>query len=102
LIVPALIIFSKLKFKEAIGTSLILITFNSLFGFSTDILLNNISLKYDFLIIVTFVSIIGALIGIKINSFVEVYIIRGAFVIILLLISSYIFIVEILFNLLIN
>ena len=98
LIVPTLTIFSRLKFKEAIGTSLILITCNSLFGFSTDIFLNKISIEYDFLIIISLVSIIGALIGSKINTFIEVSIIKKAFIILLLLISSYIFIIEIVLN----
>ncbi len=102
LIVPSLIIFSRLKFKEAIGTSLILITCNSLFGFITDIFLNKISIKYDFLMIISIISIIGALIGAKINSFIEVSIIRKVFIILLLLVSSYIFIIEILFNLVLN
>ena len=102
LIVPTLTIFSRLKFKEAIGTSLILITCNSLFGFGTDIFLNKISIEYDFLIIISLVSIIGALIGSKINSFIEVSIIKKALIILLLLISSYIFIIEIVLNLALN
>ena len=102
LIVPTLTIFSRLKFKEAIGTSLVLISCNSLFGFSTDIFLNKITIEYDFLIIISLVSIIGALIGSKINSFIEVSIIKNAFIILLLLISSYIIIIEILVNLAFN
>ena len=102
LIVPTLTIFSRLKFKEAIGTSLVLISCNSLFGFSTDIFLNKITIEYDFLIIISLVSIIGALIGSKINSFIEVSIIKKAFIILLLLISSYIFIIEIVLNLALN
>ena len=51
LIVPTLTIFFRLKFKETIGASLVLITFNSLFGFSTDIFLNKISIEYDFLLL---------------------------------------------------
>ena len=53
LIVPTLTIFSRLNFKEAIGTSLILITCNSLFGFGTDIFLNKISIEYNFLIVIS-------------------------------------------------
>jgi len=102
LIVPTLTIFSRLKFKEAIGTSLVLITCNSLFGFSTDIFLNKISIEYNFLILISIASIIGALIGSKINSFIEASIIKKAFIILLLLISSYIFIIEIVVNLAFN
>ena len=61
LIIPALVLFSKLPMKLAVGTSLLIIAAKSLFGFLGD--LNHYTIDWKFLIIVTLLAIAGIFIG---------------------------------------
>ena len=61
LIIPALVIFSKLPMKQAIGTSLLIIAAKSLFGFTAD--LGNENMDWQLLLSVTSLAIIGIFIG---------------------------------------
>ena len=61
LIIPALVIFSKLPMKQAVGTSLLIIAAKSLFGFTGD--LGKQTMDWQLLISVTVLAIIGVFIG---------------------------------------
>ena len=61
LIIPALVIFSKLPMKQAVGTSLLIIAAKSLFGFTGD--LGKQTMDWQLLISVTILAIIGIFIG---------------------------------------
>jgi uncharacterized membrane protein YfcA len=61
LIIPALVLFSKLDMKMAVGTSLLIITANSLFGFVGDIF--NYNIDWSFLLVFSSLSIAGIFIG---------------------------------------
>jgi uncharacterized protein len=61
LIIPALVLLSKLPMKEAVGTSLLIIAAKSLIGFLGDVGMQTIDWKL--LIIVTMLSIAGIFIG---------------------------------------
>lgn len=61
LIIPALVIFSKLPMKQAVGTSLLIIAAKSLFGFTAD--LSNETMDWKLLLSVTALAIIGIFIG---------------------------------------
>ncbi len=65
IIIPALVILSKLPMKMAIGTSLLIIASKSLIGFLGDISTQsyNSTMEWDFLLIFTSLSIIGIFIG---------------------------------------
>jgi uncharacterized protein len=67
LIIPALILFAKLNFKQAIGTSLLIIFVNSLIGFTNDVL-NHVILDYRLLFVITAIAIVGMLIGTEISK----------------------------------
>ncbi len=58
LIIPALLFSAKLPMKKAVATSLIIIVFNSLIGFSGSI--SNTTIQWDFLLLFTAFSVIGA------------------------------------------
>lgn len=62
LIIPALVLFLKLPMKTAVGTSLLLIAINSLFGF----LFSLKQFEYDWTLLLTFTALSG--IGIFIGS----------------------------------
>ncbi len=61
LIIPALVLFSKLPMKQAVGTSLLIIAAKSLFGFLGD--LGHQVIDWKLLIIVTTLAIGGIFIG---------------------------------------
>jgi len=61
LIIPALVLFSRLNMKMAVGTSLIIIAAKSLIGFLGDV--TNYAMDWKFLIGFTALSIVGILIG---------------------------------------
>ena len=61
LIIPALVLFSKLPMKQAIGTSLLIIATKSLFGFTGD--LGHHSIDWLFLGEVTILAISGIFVG---------------------------------------
>jgi uncharacterized membrane protein YfcA len=61
LIIPALVLFSKLPMKQAVGTSLLIIAAKSLIGFTGD--LQHHDLNWSLLISVTILAIIGIFIG---------------------------------------
>ncbi len=67
LIIPALIFFAKLPMKKAVGTSLLIITINSLIGFTADVL-NGVQLNYKLLFSITAIAIVGMFIGIKVSA----------------------------------
>jgi uncharacterized membrane protein YfcA len=62
LIIPALLFFAKMQMKEAVGTSLLIIAFNSLLGFAGDVA-NGVEIKYVFLLAIAFIAVVGIFIG---------------------------------------
>ena len=66
LLIPALVLFLRLPIKTAIGTSLVIITINSLIGFSDDI--SHHTMDWSLLLKITAISIIGVFIGTAIGK----------------------------------
>lgn len=62
LIIPALLFFAKMQMKQAVGTSLLIIAFNSLLGFAGDVI-NGVDINYVFLLSIAFIAGIGIFIG---------------------------------------
>jgi uncharacterized protein len=77
LIIPALVLLTKLPFKTAVGTSLFIIAINSLVGFLGDVL--NYSMDWTFLLSITALSIIGILIGNSISKKIPAKTLRKSF-----------------------
>jgi uncharacterized membrane protein YfcA len=65
LIIPALVLFTGLPMKEAIGTSLIIIAAKSLIGFTGD--LGHFNMNWQLLLTVSFIAIFGILLGNKLS-----------------------------------
>lgn len=61
LIIPALVILSKLDMKRAIGTSLVIIAAKSLIGFLGDV--SNYEIQWKFLLVFSLISVVGIFIG---------------------------------------
>ncbi|OBX26722.1 hypothetical protein LX77_02990 [Gelidibacter algens] len=69
LIIPALVLLAKLPMKNAIGTSLFIISINSLVGFTGD--LQHRAIEWSFLLIFTAISIVGIIIGVYASKFIS-------------------------------
>ncbi|HKL02169.1 MAG TPA: sulfite exporter TauE/SafE family protein [Cryomorphaceae bacterium] len=96
LIIPALVIFSKLKMKLAVGTSLLIIAAKSLFGFLGDI--SNYTIDWKLLLIFTSISIVGIFIGSALSKKVSGDKLKTGFGWFVLLMGIYILIKELLIN----
>jgi hypothetical protein len=66
LIIPALVLFSKLPMKLAVGTSLLIIAAKSLIGFTGD--LSHYTMDWKLLLFVTGAAVIGIFIGSALNK----------------------------------
>ncbi|MBP2282439.1 putative membrane protein YfcA [Flavobacterium sp. CG_23.5] len=62
LIIPVLLFFTGITMKQAVGTSILIISFNSLLGFLGDVV-NGVTIDYEFLILVTAFATVGIFIG---------------------------------------
>lgn len=66
MIIPALVNFLKIPMKVAIGTSLVIISFNSLIGFFSSV--KHVKVDWNFLLSLSFIAIIGIIIGTQLSK----------------------------------
>jgi uncharacterized membrane protein YfcA len=88
LIIPALVLFSKLPMKQAVGTSLVIIAAKSLFGFLGD--LSHSVLDWALLGTVTVLATVGILLGNRLSRQVDGQMLKKAFGWFVLLMGAYI------------
>jgi uncharacterized membrane protein YfcA len=69
LIIPALVMLSKLPMKQAVGTSLLIIAAKSLIGFTGD--LGNSTMDWTLLLSVTALAIAGIFIGDRLSTKID-------------------------------
>jgi len=69
LIIPALVMLAKLPMKKAVATSLLIIAIKSLIGFIGDV--ETMEIEWNFLLIFTAFSLIGIVLGVWLNKFIE-------------------------------
>lgn len=91
LIVPALVMFSKLSMKMAVGTSLLIIAVNSLVGFTGDVWTQGSLMDWRFLGLLTILAVIGILIGGQLAEKMETKILRKGFAWFVLLMGLFVF-----------
>lgn len=94
LIVPALVMYSKLTMKMAVGTSLLIISVNSLIGFTGDVWTQGSLMDWRFLGLLTLLAVIGILIGGQLAKKLETKILRKAFAWFVLLMGLFVFLTE--------
>lgn len=95
LIIPALVLFSKLPMKQAVGTSLLIIAAKSLIGFLGDI--SNYTMNWKFLLITSGLAISGIFIGNRISHKLSGEKLKKAFGWFVLVMGFYIIIKELFF-----
>ena len=94
LIVPALVRYSKLTMKMAVGTSLLIISVNSLIGFTGDVWTQGSLMDWRFLVLLTLLAVIGILIGGQLAKKLETKILRKAFAWFVLVMGIFVFLTE--------
>ena len=95
LIIPALVLFSKLPMKQAVGTSLLIIAAKSLIGFTGD--LSNYTMDWKLLLTVTGLAIIGIFIGDALSKKIDGNKLKKGFGWFVLIMGIYIIIKELFF-----
>jgi uncharacterized protein len=95
LIIPALVLLSKLPMKQAVGTSLLIIAAKSLIGFTGD--LSNYQMNWTLLASVTTLAIVGIFIGNKISLSIDGNKLKKGFGWFVLIMGIYIIIKELVF-----
>ena len=87
LIIPALVLVTGLKFKTAVGTSLLIIGVNSLIGFAGDVL--NYEMDWLFLLSLTLLAVLGIIAGASLARKVQAQSLRRVFAYFVLLIGTW-------------
>lgn len=77
LILPSLILFGRLPFNLAVGTTLLIIGFNSLLGFLGDVM--NYPINWFFLLMITSLAALGMLLGNFYGKKIPVHYLRLSF-----------------------
>jgi uncharacterized membrane protein YfcA len=95
LIIPALVLLSRLPMKKAIGTSLLIIATKSLIGFIGEI--GQTSIDWSFLLYLSGLAMLGILLGIYLERFMDSEKLKPAFGVFVLLMGLYILVKEIWF-----
>lgn len=97
LIIPALVILAKLPMKQAVGTSLIIIAFKSLIGFTGDLSGKTI-IDWHFLISFSGIAIVGIILGSFLSKRIPNEKLKPAFGYFVLVMGIYILTKELIFN----
>jgi uncharacterized membrane protein YfcA len=92
LIIPALVVLSKLPMKEAVGTSLVIIAAKSLLGFTGE--LGHVDLDWMLLISVTLAAIVGIFLGSNLSKRIDGSKLKPAFGWFVLVMGIYIIVKE--------
>ena len=92
LIIPALVILSKLPMKQAIGTSLVIIAAKSLIGFMGD--LSHTTMHWTLLISVTLLAVVGIFIGDRFSKNMNAVLLKRIFGWFVLILGIYIILKE--------
>jgi uncharacterized membrane protein YfcA len=88
LYVPALVLWANIPMKKAVGTSLIIVTINSLIGFTGD--MQTLNIEWPFLLTFTGISIIGIVLGTYFSKFISGKKLKKSFGFFVLLMAVYI------------
>jgi uncharacterized protein len=97
LIIPALIFFAGLSFKESVGTSLLIIFINSSIGFTVDIL-NGYVVNFKLLALITLMAVIGMFIGFAFSKKIDPAKLKPIFGWFIMVLGIYIIIAELFIN----
>ena len=87
-IVPALVLLGKVPMKEAIGTSLLIICFNSIAGFAG--YFGQVPLDYHLMVSFTFMAGLGIVLGAYLSNYIDAKMLQKGFAYFLMAIAAFI------------
>lgn len=87
-IVPALVLLGKVPMKEAIGTSLLIIGFNSIAGFAG--YFGQVPLDYHLMVSFTFMAGLGIILGAYLSHYLDAKLLQKGFAYFLMAIAAFI------------
>ncbi len=88
LYIPALVLWANIPMKKAVGTSLVIITINSLIGFIGDV--QTLDIEWNFLLTFTAISILGIIVGVFLSKFISGKKLKKSFGYFILVMATYI------------
>jgi uncharacterized membrane protein YfcA len=97
LIIPALVMLSKLPMKQAVGTSLLIIAAKSLIGFTGDVMENANKMDWTLLFIVTSLAVVGIFVGNQLSKKIDGAALKKGFGWFVLVMGLYIIVKELVF-----
>lgn len=97
LIIPALVMLSKLPMKQAVGTSLLIIAAKSLIGFTGDVMENANKMDWTLLSIVTSLAVVGIFVGNQLSKKIDGAALKKGFGWFVLVMGLYIIVKELVF-----
>jgi uncharacterized membrane protein YfcA len=97
LIIPALVMLSKLPMKQAVGTSLLIIAAKSLIGFTGDVMENAEKMDWTLLSVVTALAVVGIFIGNRLSKKIDGAALKKGFGWFVLVMGIYIIVKELAF-----
>jgi len=97
LIIPALVMLSKLPMKQAVGTSLLIIAAKYLIGFTGDVMENAAQMDWALLSIVTSLAVVGIFVGNQLSKKIDGAALKKGFGWFVLVMGIYIIIKELAF-----
>jgi uncharacterized membrane protein YfcA len=97
LIIPALVMLSKLPMKQAVGTSLLIIAAKSLIGFTGDVMENAAQMDWTLLSMVTALAVVGIFIGNQLSKKIDGAALKKGFGWFVLVMGIYIIVKELAF-----
>ncbi len=97
LIIPALVMLSKLPMKQAVGTSLLIIGAKSLIGFTGDVMENADKIDWTLLSVVTALAVMGIFVGNQLSKKVDGAALKKGFGWFVLVMGIYIIVKELAF-----
>ncbi len=98
LIIPALVILSKLPMKMAVGTSLLIIAAKSMIGFTGDVMTVGATMDWTLLAVITALAIVGIFIGNFLSKSIDGNKLKKGFGWFVLVMGIYIIIKELFFT----
>jgi len=88
LIIPALVLLSRIPMKRAVGTSLVIVAFNCFTGFAG--YAGAVTINYPLMALFTAVAIVGSFFGAMLTHRISAETLKRGFAVFLILVASYI------------
>lgn len=98
IIIPALVLFAKVPVRMSVGTSLLIIAFNSLAGFIEEMMARHSQIDYEFLLLFAACSVTGVFLGFRISLRLKASQLKKIFGWFIIVMGTCMFFKELLYN----